>query len=178
MKQELVDFKDVISSLQLLSKKVVPLPQRKSKLKSKLLVEPVCSYKNMQVSLVCTYWPHGRTEHGKITENYLADSFSVMVHRLIIARSVRHEWKLNTFPSSSAFKVCKSFITLLCVNLIFWKVVKTFWWLLNLHVQWMNISGMWGWTCVENVNTRHLVWYALIVFSEYCQQRWRVSSVG
>ena len=52
MKQELVDFKDVISSLQLLSKKVVPLPQRKSKLKSKILVEPVCSYKNMQVSLI------------------------------------------------------------------------------------------------------------------------------
>ena len=50
MKQELVDFKDIISSLQLLSKKVVPLPQRKSKLKSKLAVVPVCSYKNIQVS--------------------------------------------------------------------------------------------------------------------------------
>ena len=50
MKQELVDFKDIISSLQLLSKKVVPLPQRKSKLKSKLAVTPVCSYKNIQVS--------------------------------------------------------------------------------------------------------------------------------
>lgn len=57
MKQELVDFKDVISSLQLLSKKVVPLPQRKSKLKSKLLVDPVCSYKNMQVSLIYTPCP-------------------------------------------------------------------------------------------------------------------------
>ena len=56
MKQELVDFKDVISSLQLLSKKVVPLPQRKSKLKSKLLVDPVCSYKNMQVSLILLSW--------------------------------------------------------------------------------------------------------------------------
>jgi len=51
MKQELVDFKDIISSLQLLSKKVVPLPQRKAKLKSKLPVEPVCSYKNMQVTV-------------------------------------------------------------------------------------------------------------------------------
>ena len=50
MKQELVDFKDIISSLQLLSKKVVPLPQRKSKLKSKVAVEPVCGYKNMQVN--------------------------------------------------------------------------------------------------------------------------------
>lgn len=60
MKQELVDFKDVISSLQLLSKKVVPLPQRKSKLKSKLLVDPVCSYKNMQVSLIYTHCPSGK----------------------------------------------------------------------------------------------------------------------
>ena len=51
MKQELVDFKDIISSLQLLSKKVVPLPQRKSKLKGKVAVDPVCSYKNMQVSV-------------------------------------------------------------------------------------------------------------------------------
>ena len=72
MKQELVDFKDVISSLQLLSKKVVPLPQRKSKLKSKVLVDPVCSYKNMQVSLIYTscleapakFWPcSGRDLH-------------------------------------------------------------------------------------------------------------------
>ena len=51
MKQELVDFKDVTSSLQLLSKKVVPIKQRKSKLKSKLAIQPVCSYKNMQVSI-------------------------------------------------------------------------------------------------------------------------------
>ena len=58
MKQDLVDFKDVISSLQLLSKKVVPLPQRKSKLKSKLLADPVCSYKNMQVSLIFTHCPN------------------------------------------------------------------------------------------------------------------------
>lgn len=56
MKQELVDFKDVVSSLQLLSKKVVPLPQRKSKLKGKVLVDPVCSYKNMQVRMVGTFW--------------------------------------------------------------------------------------------------------------------------
>ena len=54
MKQDLVDFKDIISSLQLLSKKVVPLAQRKSKLKSKRSVEPVCSYKNMQVSVGLT----------------------------------------------------------------------------------------------------------------------------
>lgn len=55
MKQELVDFKDVVSSLQLLSKKVVPLPQRKSKLKGKVLVDPVCSYKNMQVRMAGTF---------------------------------------------------------------------------------------------------------------------------
>lgn len=76
MKQELVDFKDVISSLQLLSKKVVPLPQRKSKLKSKLLVDPVCSYKNMQVSLIYTrfsgvcakFLPRSRWDLDYLTE--------------------------------------------------------------------------------------------------------------
>ena len=50
MKQELVDFKDVISSLQLLSKKVSPVKQRKAKTKAKVPVKAVCSYKNMQVN--------------------------------------------------------------------------------------------------------------------------------
>jgi hypothetical protein len=49
MKQELVDYKDTISSLQLLSKQVVPLPKRKAKLKGKTPVKSACSYKNIQV---------------------------------------------------------------------------------------------------------------------------------
>ena len=53
MKQELVDFKDVISSLQLLSKKVSPMKQRKTRMKGKVPVKAVCSYKNMQVYWLC-----------------------------------------------------------------------------------------------------------------------------
>ncbi|EDO37708.1 predicted protein [Nematostella vectensis] len=48
MKQELIDYKDIISSLQLLSKQVTPMKQRKSKLRQKTSVKAVCSYKNMQ----------------------------------------------------------------------------------------------------------------------------------
>ena len=44
-----MDFKDVISSLQLLSKKVSPMKQRKTRMKGNVPVKAVCSYKNMQV---------------------------------------------------------------------------------------------------------------------------------
>ena len=53
MKKELIDYKDVVSSLQLLSKQVVPLKQRRLELKEPKLVKSVCDYKQGQVNYVC-----------------------------------------------------------------------------------------------------------------------------
>ena len=46
-----MDYKDVVSSLQLLSKRVVPLKQRKARLRTKIPVVAVAGYKSMQVCL-------------------------------------------------------------------------------------------------------------------------------
>ena len=63
MKQELVDYKDEVSSVQLKGKQAVPIKERKSELKESKAVQAVCDYLQSHVSqlhfsiiipLICT----------------------------------------------------------------------------------------------------------------------------
>ena len=50
MKQELIQYKDVVNSVQLLSKQVVPLKERKMEMRHEKDIKAVCDYQQSAVS--------------------------------------------------------------------------------------------------------------------------------
>ena len=51
MKQELIQYKDMVNSVQLLSKQVVPLKERKTEIRHEKQIQAVCDYQQSSVSL-------------------------------------------------------------------------------------------------------------------------------
>ena len=51
MKQELLDYKDAVGSVQLLSKQVTPMHERKAEMKASKPVKAICDFNQASVSI-------------------------------------------------------------------------------------------------------------------------------